>query len=90
MIRLLQDVENEMCSPSVAILTAVLLQVKTFVLYSRHYDQEVLPREVKLSFKALATRFFWQQQLCKFALLSSCTVLSMWPTGPLVANVFEN
>ena len=40
----------------VAISTAVLLQVKTFVLYPRHYDQEALPEEVQMFFKALATR----------------------------------
>ena len=34
-----------MCSLKVAILTAVLLQVKTFALYPRHYDQEMLPGE---------------------------------------------
>ena len=46
MIRLIYGVENEMCSLWVAVLTAVLLQVKTFVLYLCHYDQEVLPKEV--------------------------------------------
>ena len=40
----------------VAILTAVLLQVKTFVLYPCHYDQEELLREVQMFFNALATR----------------------------------
>ena len=35
-----------------AILTAVLLQVKTFVLYHSHYDQELLPKEVQMFFKA--------------------------------------
>ena len=41
-----------MCSLQVAILTAVLLQVETFVLYPGHYDQEVLPGEVQMFFKA--------------------------------------
>ena len=45
-----------MCSPKVAILTAVLIQVKTFVFYPRHYDQEVLPVEVQMFVKALTTR----------------------------------
>ena len=42
-----------MCSLKVAILTAVLLQVKAFVFYPCHYDQEVLPGEVQMFFKAL-------------------------------------
>ena len=33
-----------MCSLWVAILTAVLLQVKTFVLYPHHYDPKRAPR----------------------------------------------
>ena len=33
-----------------------LLQVKTFVLHARHYDQEVLPEEVQMFFRALATK----------------------------------
>ena len=37
-------------------LTAVLVQVKTFLLYPHHYDQELLPGEVQMFFKALATR----------------------------------
>ena len=65
MIRLLWGVENEMYSLYVASLTAVLLQVETFVLYPRHYDQEVLPGEVQMFFKALATRSL----LCKFAFI---------------------
>ena len=40
----------------VPILTTILLQVKTFVLYPHHYDQEVLPSEVQMFFKALAGR----------------------------------
>ena len=56
MIRLLQDIEIEMYSFKVAILTVVLLQVKTFVLYPRHYDQELLPVEVQMFVKALTTR----------------------------------
>ena len=44
-----------MCSLWVAILTAVLLQVKSFVLYPHHYDQEVFPEEVQMFFNALAT-----------------------------------
>ena len=55
MIGLLLGIENEVYSLLVAILTAVLLQVKTFVLYPHHYDQEVLLGEVHMFFKALAT-----------------------------------
>ena len=36
--------------------TAVLLNVKAFVLYPRHYDQEVHPEEVQMFFRALTTR----------------------------------
>ena len=45
-----------MCSLKVAILSDVLLQVKIFILYPRHYDQEVLSGEVQMFSKALATR----------------------------------
>ena len=45
-----------MCSLSVAILTAVLPQVKTFVLYPHYYDQEVLPVEVQMFVKALTEK----------------------------------
>ena len=38
----------EMGSLKAAILTAVLLQIKAFVLYPRHYDQEVLPGEIQI------------------------------------------
>ena len=48
MIRQLYGVENEMCSLQVAILTAVLLEVKNFVLHPGHYDQEVLSGEVQV------------------------------------------
>ena len=51
MIGLLLGVENEMCSLQVANLTAVLLQVKTFVLYQWYYDQDVLPRVVQMLFQ---------------------------------------
>ena len=76
-----------------AILTPILLQVKTFVLYPHHYDQEVLPKEVQMFFKA------WQQGLnfATLPLFGSCTsyshsccpkhlmlVSSMWSIGPLV------
>ena len=82
-----------MCSLRVAILTAALLQVKTFVWYPRHYDQEVLPGEVQMFFKSLAPRSY----LCKFAFIGKLylfhilivlkhlmLVSSMWPIGPLV------
>ena len=34
------------------IFSAVLLQIKTFVLYPHYYDQEVLHEEVQIFFKA--------------------------------------
>ena len=46
-----------MCSVKVAILIAVLLQVKTFVLYPLHYNQEVQMRKYRC-FSRL-----WQQGL---------------------------
>ena len=60
-----------MCFLHVAILTAVLLKVKTFVLYPRHHDQEVLPGEVQMC------SMLWQQGLnfafSNLTLLGSCT-----------------
>ena len=47
---------NEMCSLWVAMLTAILLQVKTFVLYPHYYNQEVLPVVVQMFVKALTAR----------------------------------
>ena len=41
-----------MSSLQVATLTDILLQVKTFVLYLRHYDQEVLHEDVQIFFKS--------------------------------------
>ena len=67
------------CSLKVAILTAVLLQLKTFLLYSRHYDQEVLRGEVQM-FSRL-----WQQgrNFTNLPLLGSCTYsISYCPEAP--------
>ena len=94
MIRLLSGIENEMCSLWVAILTSVLLQVKAFVLYPCHYDQEVLPGEVQMFLGV------WQQGLyfANLPLLGSCTyshsyslkhlmpVSSMWPIASCYYN----
>ena len=44
-----------------AILTVVLLQVKTFVLYPNHYDQEVLSGEVQMLFQGFDNKVLtWQ------------------------------
>ena len=82
-----------MCSLKVAILTAVLLQVKTFVLYPRHYDQEVLPQEVQIFFKGLGNKvltsqIFWAAVLVVtlIALKHLMSVSSMWPIEPLVSD----
>ena len=58
-----------MYSLYVAILTAILLQVKTFVLCYRHYYQEVLPGEVQMFLE------LWQQGLsyANLPILDSCT-----------------
>ena len=64
-----------MCSPKVAIFTGVLLQVKTFVLYTHHYDHEVLPGEVHTFFKALSRRSYYQFQLSVKARL----LIRHWP-----------
>ena len=64
---------NEICSLWVATLIVVLLQVKTFVLYTCHYDQGMLPGEVQMFFKALATRF----NFANLPLLGSCTLIAL-------------
>ena len=70
-----------MCSLQVAILTAVLLQVKTFVLYPHHYDQEVPPVEVQMFFKALATRSW----ICRYAFIGELYLFPLLlPGAPYV------
>ena len=76
MICLLWGIETEMCSLKEANFTAVLLQVKTFVLYPRHYDQEVLPGEVQMFFKALSTRSICSIS-CKFAFIGQLYLLPL-------------
>ena len=93
MIGLLLGVENEMCSLQVANLTAVLLQVKTFALYQRYYDQDVLPRVVQMLFQGFGNEVL-TLEICFYrvavliptltALNHSVPVSSMWPVGPLV------
>ena len=62
-----------------AIVTAALLQVKNFVLYPGHFDQEVLLGEVQMFLG------FWQQGLnfANLHLLGSCTYShSYCPVAP--------
>ena len=66
--------------------------MKTFVLYPHHYDQEVLPGEVQMFFKALASR----SNFANLPLLGSSTYSHSYcpeapnarvkyvPIGPLV------
>ena len=71
-----------MCSLCVAILTDLLLQVKTFVLYPYYYVCEGFDNEVL----TLQIYFYWAAVLIPtlIALKNLMLVSSMWPMGPLV------
>ena len=80
-----------MCSLLVTILIAVLLQVKTFVLYPHYFDQKVPLIEVQMFVKALTTLqicLYWAAVLIPtlVVLKDLMPVSSMWPIGPLVKH----